>query len=286
MAIQGLAADGNEFVEAARKKGAAAVVSEQPPPDAGALGAGARRPRGPGRALGRGSSPTPAATSTWWAITGTNGKTTTAYMIDSAIREAGETGGLLGTVEYRIGDRVAEAVRTTPEASDLQSLLREMVDGGCQRAVLEVSSHSLALSRVHGLEFAVAVFTNLTRDHLDYHGDMESYFAAKRVLFDSLLREDGRAVINVDDDHGAELARTLDRQVWTCSSPAGRRLHRRGRAAVPGGNPFPCPDPLRGSSRCRRPSSGVSASRTRCAPSGRATPSACPPTRSSAGWPP
>jgi UDP-N-acetylmuramoyl-L-alanyl-D-glutamate--2,6-diaminopimelate ligase len=154
-------------------------------------------------------------------ITGTNGKTTTAYMIDSAIREAGEAAGLLGTVEYRIGDRVAEAVRTTPEASDLQSLLRDMADGGCKKAVLEVSSHSLALKRVHGLEFAVAVFTNLTRDHLDFHGDMDAYFAAKRVLFDSLLREGGRAVINVDDDRGAELARTLGHDVWTCSLAAG-----------------------------------------------------------------
>ncbi len=109
-------------------------------------------------------------------ITGTNGKTTTAYLVDSIVRSAGEKCGLLGTVEYRIGDRVAEASRTTPESSDLQGLFRQMVDAGCRRAVLEVSSHSLVLKRVHGLEFQVAVFTNLTRDHLDFHGDVDAYF--------------------------------------------------------------------------------------------------------------
>jgi UDP-N-acetylmuramoyl-L-alanyl-D-glutamate--2,6-diaminopimelate ligase len=150
-------------------------------------------------------------------VTGTNGKTTTAYLVDSAVRAAGETCGLLGTVEYRIGDRVAEAVRTTPESSDLQSLFRQMVDAGCRRAVLEVSSHSLALQRVHGLVFRVAVFTNLTRDHLDFHGDMDRYFAAKRLLFESLLREDGHAIVNLDDDRAGELLRVSRGTVWTCS---------------------------------------------------------------------
>jgi UDP-N-acetylmuramoyl-L-alanyl-D-glutamate--2,6-diaminopimelate ligase len=125
--------------------------------------------------------------------------------------------GLVGTVEYRVGDRIAEAVRTTPESSDLQALLREMVDAGCRRAVLEVSSHSLALERVHGLEFRVAVFTNLTRDHLDYHGDMDAYLAAKRVLFERLLREDGHAVLNLDDERTPELARASRGTVWTFS---------------------------------------------------------------------
>jgi UDP-N-acetylmuramoyl-L-alanyl-D-glutamate--2,6-diaminopimelate ligase len=220
VAIRGLAVDGNEFIDAARKKGAAAVASEEAPRDdipwvrvrdsREALAVLSATILGhPGRELDL------------VGITGTNGKTTTAYLIDSAIREAGETAGLLGTVAYRIGDRVAEAVRTTPEASDLQSFLRQMVDAGCRRAVLEVSSHSLAMRRVHGLEFEVAVFTNLTRDHLDFHGDMDSYFAAKRILFDSLLREDGRMVVNVDDDYGAELARTSSRKVWTCSLNPG-----------------------------------------------------------------
>ena len=216
-------------------------------------------------------------------ITGTNGKTTTAYMIDSAIREAGETAGLLGTVAYRIGDRVAEAVRTTPEASDLQSLLRQMVDAGCRRAVLEVSSHSLALRRVHGLEFAVAVFTNLTRDHLDFHGDMDSYFAAKRILFDSLAPR-GRPA-------GRQRGRRLRRGARPHREPEGLDLLPRARAptspprtcASPWTAPASGPAPRPGPSRCRRRSSVASASATPCAPSGRATPWACPRTRCSGG---
>jgi UDP-N-acetylmuramoyl-L-alanyl-D-glutamate--2,6-diaminopimelate ligase len=148
-------------------------------------------------------------------VTGTNGKTTTTYLIDAALRAAGKTVGLLGTVQYRIGDRLAEAVRTTPEASDLQALFKEMVDAGCRHAVLEVSSHSLELKRVHGCAFKVAVFTNLTRDHLDFHGDMETYFQAKRKLFSDYLRPDGRAVVNADDDRSPDLVAASRAPVWT-----------------------------------------------------------------------
>ena len=148
-------------------------------------------------------------------MTGTNGKTTTTYLIDGVLQAAGRSVGILGTVQYRIGNRLVEASRTTPEASDLQHLFREMVDSGCTHAVLEVSSHSLSLKRVHGCAFKVAVFTNLTRDHLDFHGDMESYFAAKRTLFSDLLREDGCAVINLDDEHGEELRRASRGRVLT-----------------------------------------------------------------------
>ena len=150
-------------------------------------------------------------------VTGTNGKTTTSYLIDSALRAAGESVGLVGTVEYRVGNRIAEAVRTTPESSDLQALFAEMRDAGCRRAVLEVSSHSLTLERVSGLEFKVAVFTNLTRDHLDFHGDMDAYFAAKRTLFEKLLRPDGHAILNLDDDRASELARVVRGRVWSYS---------------------------------------------------------------------
>jgi UDP-N-acetylmuramoyl-L-alanyl-D-glutamate--2,6-diaminopimelate ligase len=216
VAIHGHTADGNDFVAAARAKGAVAICSEVAPrgegtwvqvPDARealALLSAA--------ALGH-----PAQALELVGVTGTNGKTTTAYLIDSALRAAGEKVGLLGTVEYRMGDRIAEAVRTTPEASDLQALLRQIADAGCRRAVLEVSSHSLALKRVLGLDFKVAVFTNLTRDHLDFHGDMDSYFAAKRVLFEMLLRADGHAIVNLDDDRGADLAQASRGTVWTYS---------------------------------------------------------------------
>jgi UDP-N-acetylmuramoyl-L-alanyl-D-glutamate--2,6-diaminopimelate ligase len=148
-------------------------------------------------------------------VTGTNGKTTTTHLIDAVLRAAGKRVGLLGTIQYRIADRLAEAVRTTPEASDLQKLFREMVDASCSHAVLEVSSHSLALKRVHGCAFKVAVFTNLTRDHLDFHGDMEAYFEAKRLLFSTLLRPDGWAIVNLDDDHGETLVASSRGRVMT-----------------------------------------------------------------------
>ena len=214
VAIRGLAVDGNQFVDAARRKGAAVVVSENEP----APGVPWVRVTDARIALALFSAAVlgdPARSLRLVGVTGTNGKTTTAYLVDAALRAQGERVGLLGTVQYRIGDRVAEAVRTTPESSDLQALFREMVDAGCSHAVLEVSSHSLELKRVHGCEFQVAVFTNLTRDHLDFHGDMDRYFAAKRILFESLLREDGTAIVNADDDRGAAIAAASRGRVWT-----------------------------------------------------------------------
>jgi len=214
VAIRGLTTDGNDFVDAARKKGAAAVASE-----------GEARSGGPWlrvmdarEALARLSAAVlmdPAEKLDLVGITGTNGKTTTAYLIDAALRAAGRQVGLLGTVQYRVGDRLASAVRTTPEASDLQALFREMVDAGCEDAVLEVSSHSLALKRVFGCRFKVAVFTNLTRDHLDFHGDMDRYFEAKSHLFDTLLDPEGRAILNADDDRTPELRARVQAPVWT-----------------------------------------------------------------------
>jgi UDP-N-acetylmuramoyl-L-alanyl-D-glutamate--2,6-diaminopimelate ligase len=137
-------------------------------------------------------------------ITGTNGKTTTAYLLSAVFEAAGMKSGMLGTVAYRTGREERDAARTTPEAPDIQQMLREMVGAGCRAAVLEVSSHALALRRVDDIAFRAAVFTNLTRDHLDFHGDMESYFRAKRTLFDR-LPADGVAAVNVDDPRGATL---------------------------------------------------------------------------------
>src|SRR5262249_34096547 len=135
---------------------------------------------------------------------GTNGKTTTAYLIAAIFETAGIRCGILGTVAYRLGDEVREATRTTPEAPDVQDLLREMVNKGCGACAMEVSSHALSLRRVDGITFAAAVFTNLTRDHLDFHADMEAYFQAKRRLFEMLPR-DAPSLINVDDRRGASL---------------------------------------------------------------------------------
>src|SRR6266704_800077 len=148
VAIHGFATDGNSFVGAARKKGAVAVCSEQPPaPDTPWVQvADAREALAVFSAAVLGN---PALSLDLVGVTGTNGKTTTSYLIDAAVRAAGFTAGLLGTVQYRIGDRLSEAVRTTPEASDLQQLFHEMVVASCSHAVLEVSSHSLALDRVY-----------------------------------------------------------------------------------------------------------------------------------------
>jgi UDP-N-acetylmuramoyl-L-alanyl-D-glutamate--2,6-diaminopimelate ligase len=214
VAIRGTTADGNAYAEAARRKGAVAVASEEPP-KAGLPWMRVRDAREALALLAATILGEPASRLELTGVTGTNGKTTTAYLIDAALRASGKRAGLLGTVQYRIGDRAAEAVRTTPESSDLQKLFREMTVEGCTHAVLEVSSHSLVLKRVFGCSFQVAVYTNVTRDHLDFHGDMESYFAAKRILFESLLRPEGWAVVNLDDDRGDEIARASRGRVLT-----------------------------------------------------------------------
>jgi UDP-N-acetylmuramoyl-L-alanyl-D-glutamate--2,6-diaminopimelate ligase len=137
-------------------------------------------------------------------ITGTNGKTTTAYMTRAALRAAGLEPGLLGTVAYEVGERVIPAARTTPDAATTQSFLKQMVSAGCRSAVMEVSSHALTQGRVREIDFDAAVFTNLTQDHLDYHKTMEAYFEAKAILFRT-LRSDANAAINRDDPWGRRL---------------------------------------------------------------------------------
>ncbi len=145
-------------------------------------------------------------------VTGTNGKTTTSYITAAIFDEAGVRSGRVGTVTYDNGREERDAPRTTPEANDLQRLLREMVVNGCGACAMEVSSHALALKRVDYVRFAAGVFTNLTRDHLDFHGDMANYFAAKRRLFE-LLPSGATAAVNVDDRYGAELAASLTRKL-------------------------------------------------------------------------
>ena len=137
-------------------------------------------------------------------VTGTNGKTTSAYLLESVLAAAGHTTGLVGTVETRIAGSAIPGVRTTPEATDLQRLLRRMRQAGVTAAAMEVSSHGLALGRVSGTRFAVAVFTNLSHDHLDFHADLDDYFTAKASLFTPAFTE--RAVVNVDDPWGRRLA--------------------------------------------------------------------------------
>ena len=206
VALKGQKADGRAFAAQALGKGATAVVAETAPP------AGLVAPwivvRDARLAMARLAAAFyghPSRDLTVVGITGTNGKTTTAYLVSAVFEAAAIRCGMLGTIVYRAGAEERAADRTTPESVDVQQLLREMVTRQCGACAMEVSSHALALRRVDETRFAAAVFTNLTRDHLDFHGDLESYFAAKRRLFE-MLGPDASAVINIDDPRGASLA--------------------------------------------------------------------------------
>lgn len=210
VAIPGHNVDGHEFINNAISRGAAAIIGERNgtvSPRATKIKVTDAR-----EALARVAAAfyeRPGAKLKVIGITGTNGKTTVAFMVKAILEAAGTKTGLMGTVRHEIGNRVIPAQRTTPEALEIQQMLAQMVRADCRACVMEVSSHALDQKRVLGIEFDVAVFTNLTRDHLDYHGTMENYFAAKQKLF--VRREGGTkhgaAVINVDDAYGARLAR-------------------------------------------------------------------------------
>jgi UDP-N-acetylmuramoyl-L-alanyl-D-glutamate--2,6-diaminopimelate ligase len=213
VALKGLKADGVQFVPQAIERGAAAVVAEVPRPEGLAVPwLVVRDARLALALLGAAYHGHPSRLFPVVGITGTNGKTTTAYLLASILDAAGLRSGLLGTVTYRIGDEERDASRTTPEGPDVQALLREMYERGSRACVMEVSSHALALERVDGIRFAAGVFTNLTRDHLDFHLDMEAYFAAKRRLFE-LLPDEAPGVINADDPRAAALAAACRRPV-------------------------------------------------------------------------
>jgi UDP-N-acetylmuramoyl-L-alanyl-D-glutamate--2,6-diaminopimelate ligase len=205
VALKGQHADGTAFALRAIERGAVAVVSEQPaPPDVHVPWSMVEDARLALAILAATFHRDPSREMRVVGITGTNGKTTTAYLLASIFEAAGVRCGLLGTVAYKIGDQVHEATRTTPEAPEVQALLRQMVDEHCGACAMEVSSHALSLRRVDGMTFAAAVFTNLTRDHLDFHADMDDYFRAKRRLFEMLPR-DAPSLLNVDDPRGPSL---------------------------------------------------------------------------------
>lgn len=203
---KGLVSDGHRFVPSALANGAGALVVEQAVPTDGKVPV-VRVPSGR-RALAGLSSHwfgRPGKSLRLAGITGTNGKTSTAYLLHHILGGAGVSSGLLGTICYRSGSRSIPAPRTTPECLDLYRLLAGMRDDGCRAAVMEVSSHALEQERVAGLDFEAAIFTNLTRDHLDYHGTMENYFQAKARLFTGLA-PGSHAVVNLDDEAGVRLA--------------------------------------------------------------------------------
>ena len=210
-ALPGSHASGAAFARQAESGGAVAIVSEAPIPGVGIPVVTVPSAREALALASRTFHGNPSSSLAVAGVTGTNGKTTTAWMIRHLCDAVGRACGLVGTVEYVLPGRIEPATRTTPESADLQGLLAEMRDGGFRAAAIEVSSHALVQHRTTGVDFDAAVFTNLTQDHLDYHGTMEEYFEAKALLFDRLAgqtEKKGRAVINSDDRFGRRL---LDR---------------------------------------------------------------------------
>lgn len=208
--VPGMKADGHEFAPQAVANGAAALVVEreldQPVPQLVVEDARAAMALAADAFFGHPTRELEVA-----GVTGTNGKTTTAFLLFAILAAAGRRPGLLGTIENRVGGERRAAVRTTSEAIDVQRLLREMLDAGDASCAMEATSHGSALKRLLGIRFAVLVFTNLSQDHLDFHGTLEDYFDAKRRLFTE-LDVDGRrppAVVNVGDAHGRRLAEDL-----------------------------------------------------------------------------
>jgi UDP-N-acetylmuramoyl-L-alanyl-D-glutamate--2,6-diaminopimelate ligase len=209
-ALHGAKVDGNAFVREAIARGAAAIASEENPPEGLPAGIPWIRVREARKALavtaanffGR-----PADTLQMVAVTGTNGKTTTTSIVDSIIKASGAKTGLFGTIAYHTPAGDYPAPNTTPESVDLQAFLAEIRDAGGRHAVLEASSHALAMDRLWGCHFAAAVFTNLTREHMDYHKTFDDYFAAKRRLFAGTgAGAPDVAVLNTDDEYGKRLA--------------------------------------------------------------------------------
>ena len=209
VAMRGESSDGNRFIDQAIQAGAVAVITDSSAEKPRAGVAWALVPHGR-RALARVSAnfyKKPAERIAVTGITGTNGKSTTAFLVEAILTAARRKSALIGTIEYHVAGKVLLAPHTTPEALELNRIFNEALGNGATEAVMEVSSHALAQERVYGVPFDVAVFTNLTRDHLDYHRTMEEYFAAKRVLFEGCGTDAPRAVVtNVDDEYGAKLA--------------------------------------------------------------------------------
>lgn len=244
VALKGACTDGHLYLEASLEKGARVIVTEQefsPPPGVTVVRVPQAR-----LALAHLSAAFydhPSRELTLVGITGTNGKTSTSYLLEAILTTAGHQVGVVGTVNYRAGGRTWPAPVTTPESLDLQRLLRQMRDRGVSHVFLEVSSHALDLRRVDRATFAAGVFTNLSQDHLDYHRDLDDYFAAKARLFLEILANGagagGLAVLNLDDPRGRELLAAVTVPVLTYGChpdsmvrPLKHRYRRDGLAAV------------------------------------------------------
>ncbi len=234
LAMQGETTDGNRYIGKAIEQEAAAIVTDSAAVFTETVkqypgAAIAEVPAGGGRramaAIAANFFGHPERQLALSGVTGTNGKTTTAFLLEAMLNSVGRKTVLVGTIENHVAGVVVPAPHTTPESRDLLAIFREGVDAGATEAVMEVSSHALAQGRVYGLPYDVAIFTNLTQDHLDYHGTMENYFAAKRALFDGELGAPPRiAVINIEDGYGtklAEIARQKGAQVFSYGLGSG-----------------------------------------------------------------
>jgi UDP-N-acetylmuramoyl-L-alanyl-D-glutamate--2,6-diaminopimelate ligase len=217
VALRGEKADGHEFIDSAIEKGASVIVTDREEQHPRVTCLVVENTRAALADLSANFYGHPAWKLKLAAVTGTNGKTTTTFLIKHICEKAGLRCGLIGTVRYEIGERVLPAIRTTPESLDLQELLAQIVNAGCRAAAMEVSSHALAQDRTRGLEWNVAVFTNLTQDHLDFHGTMESYFDSKAKLFARLGSQEKKrkpvAIVNIDDRFGEQLLKKIDQRV-------------------------------------------------------------------------
>ena len=214
VAMRGESSDGNKFIDRAMAAGAVAVVSDSATETPREGVAWAQVPHGR-RALARLTAnfyKRPAERLNVIGVTGTNGKSTTAFLVEAILSAAGRKSALIGTIEYHVAGKVLPAPHTTPEALELNRMFNEALGHGATEAVMEVSSHALAQQRVFGIPFNVAIFTNLTRDHLDYHHTMEEYFASKRILFEGCGTEPPQTVVlNIDDEYGQKLVQVSKR---------------------------------------------------------------------------
>jgi len=227
VALHGEKTDGHEFIGQAIEKGASAVVAEREEKHPRATCVVVENTRSALADLSATFYGFPAKRLKLAAVTGTNGKTTTTFLIKHICEKAGLRCGLIGTVRYEIGERVLPATRTTPESLDLQELFAQIANAGCRAAAVEVSSHALAQERTRGLEWDVAVFTNLTQDHLDFHGTMERYFESKMKLFTQLAQQQKKrkavAVVNIDDRYGEQLRNKIDKKISVITYGMGVR---------------------------------------------------------------
>ncbi len=226
VAMRGEHADGHSFIPHAIDRGAVAIVAQETAATGKATVIRVRDSRRALATIAAAFYRNPSRKLQMIGVTGTNGKTTTAFLIKHLLERANHRSGLLGTVNYEIGERILPAQRTTPESLDLQHLLAQCRDTGCSDVVMEVSSHALAQDRVSEIEFDAGVFTNLTQDHLDFHRDMRDYFEAKSGLFSGLCesrKEQRCAILNLDDPYGQQLVARFGRDLPVLTYGMGAR---------------------------------------------------------------